>query len=250
MSGKIKILIKNLNKAFATKIALKRVNLEIEEGKSLVIIGGSGSGKSVMLKCIIGLLQPDEGSQVFFNGDNVAFKHIKYRQDFIEKFGILFQGSALFDSLPVWYNVCFHILNSNKIKLKDAKDLAAQKLRMVGISDEVLDWYPSQLSGGMQKRVGLARAIANNPEIIFFDEPTSGLDPINAQNVSELIASLSKELKITTVTITHDMVCMKRISDKIAMIYAGNIVWQGTKEDIKNSGNSYVDSFVKAAGNF
>ena len=250
MSNKIKVLIKNLNKAFDTKVVLRKVNLEIEEGKSLVIIGCSGSGKSVLLKCIIGLLQPDAGSQVFFNGDNIAFKHIKYRKELIKKFGMLFQGGALFDSLPIWYNVCFHMLHLNKIKIKDAKYLAAQKLEMVGISDEVLDLYPSQLSGGMQKRVGLARTIANNPEIIFFDEPTSGLDPINAQNVSELIASLSKELKATTVTITHDMVCMNRISDKIAMIHAGNIVWQGTKEDISNSGNHYVDSFIRAAGNF
>ncbi|MDJ1407058.1 MAG: ATP-binding cassette domain-containing protein [Candidatus Midichloria sp.] len=250
MSNKVKIYVRNLNKSFDKKVVLRRVNLEIEEGQSLVIIGGSGSGKSVLLKCIIGLIQPNSGSKVFFNGDNIASTHIKNRQDLIEKFGMLFQGGALFDSLPIWYNVCFHMLHQGLITVKNAKALAGQKLEMVGISSEVLDLYPAQLSGGMQKRVGLARAIANNPDIIFFDEPTAGLDPINAQNVSELIASLSKELNATTVTITHDMVCMKRIANKVAMIHSGNIVWQGTKENIKNSGNSSVDAFVKAAGNF
>ncbi|WHQ46814.1 MAG: ATP-binding cassette domain-containing protein [Candidatus Midichloria sp.] len=250
MYSKVKIFVRNLSKSFDEKVVLRSVNLEIEEGKSLVIIGGSGSGKSVLLKCIIGLLQPDSRSKIFFDGDNIASTHIKNRQDLIGKFGMLFQAGALLDSLPIWYNVCFHMLHQGLITAKNAKALAKQKLKMVGISSEVLDLYPAQLSGGMQKRVGLARAIANSPEIIFFDEPTAGLDPINAQNISELIANLSKELKATTVTITHDMVCMKRIANKIAMIHSGNIIWQGTKENIKNSGNSFVDAFVKAAGNF
>lgn len=246
----IKISIRNLSKSFGQKMVLNRVNLDIDEGGSLVIIGGSGSGKSVLLKCMIGLLEPDIGTKIMFNNNNIAEQHIKYRSNFISKFGMLFQGSALFDSMPVWQNICFQMLYLKKINKQAARDIAAQKLAMVGINHDVLDLYPSELSGGMQKRVGLARAIANNPEIIFFDEPTSGLDPINAKIVSELIRNLCKELKATTVTITHDMLCMNKIADKIAVLQNGNIVWQGTKDGIISSSNSYVDSFVKAAASY
>jgi len=250
MPSKSKISIRNLNKSFGAKMILRRINLEVDKGKSLVIIGGSGSGKSVLLKCIIGLLEPNKGAKVFFDGIDVANKHIKDRENLTEKFGMLFQGGALFDSLPIWYNVCFHMLHLGKISQKNAMELAEQKLKMVGISSDVLNLYPAELSGGMQKRVGLARAIANDPEIMFFDEPTAGLDPINAEIIGELIASLSKELKATTVTITHDMTCMKKIADRIAMIHSGSIAWQGTKSDIMHSGNSYVESFIKATGKF
>lgn len=247
MSPKIKISVRNLSKTFDTKVVLSRINLDIEEGKSLAILGGSGSGKSVLLKCIVGILNPDQNSKIMIENENVATAHIKDRTKWMTKFGMLFQGNALFDSLPIWHNICFQKLYYKTITAKFAKDLATHKLEMVGLSSNLLDLYPAQISGGMQKRVGLARAIANDPEVIFFDEPTAGLDPLNAKIISELIKKLSQELKATTVTITHDMMCMEMIADKIAMINAGNIIWQGTSEAIVSSGNSYVDSFVKAA---
>lgn len=243
---KNKIVVKNLCKTFGQKQVLRRINLDVKEGQSLVIIGGSGSGKSVLLKSIIGLIQPDHGSKVFFDDQDLATTHIKDRKKLIEKFGMLFQGSALLDSLPVWYNICFHHLNSGKLSKKEAREISEQKLKEVGISSEVLDMYPAELSGGMQKRVGLARAIATNPEIMFFDEPTAGLDPINANIVSELIANLSKQLKATTITITHDMICMNKVADNVAMIHSGTIIWHGTKSEIKHSENSKVISFLKA----
>jgi phospholipid/cholesterol/gamma-HCH transport system ATP-binding protein len=243
--ARTKISIANLTKSFDGKIALNAVNLEILENQSMVIIGGSGSGKSVMLKSIIGILEPDVGSKVIVDSINVTNTHIMDRDS--SKFGMLFQGGALFDSLPIWHNVAFQLFNSGNINKKEARILAESKLNMVDISADVLDAYPAQLSGGMQKRVALARAIASNPEIIFFDEPTSGLDPINGRIVIDLIANLSKKLNATTITITHDIVCMKKIADTIAVLHDGQMIWSGPKEDINKTNNKYINSFIRAS---
>jgi phospholipid/cholesterol/gamma-HCH transport system ATP-binding protein len=242
---KSKISVKNLSKTFGKKRVLDQVNLEIAPEESVVIIGGSGSGKSVFIKTIMGLIEPDEGSSVVIDGEDVTHIPIIKRTNFLDQFGMLFQGGALFDSLKIWENVAFDLIRNVKMPHKQAKEIAAHKLSLVGL-EHTLDLYPSELSGGMQKRAAMARAIAkaNPPKILFFDEPTSGLDPITSQVIIELIASLSKELKATTITITHDMRCLEQIGDKAAMIYKGNIKWQGSGKNIQNSNNEFVDQFI------
>lgn len=242
-----KITVNNLSKSFGDTKILRNINLDVPNQRSLVIMGGSGSGKSVLIKCIIGLLIPDQGSQVIFEEKNIAFQPMHTRTSFLKKFSMLFQGNALFDSLTVWQNICFTLLNDRVINQKDAKMLAEEKLKMVGLKNDILSLYPAQISGGMQKRVALARAIVTNPEIICFDEPTAGLDPINAQIISELISHLTKELKNTAITITHDMICMEKIAENVAMLYSGEIILQGSKEKVFSSDNTYIRSFVKAA---
>lgn len=238
-----KIVIKNLAKSFGEKQVLKNINLEVKKGESLVILGGSGSGKSVLIKNISTLLQPSSGS-IEIDGKNIVNLSNKNHDKLMEKFGFLFQGGALFDSLPIWENVAFRLLNHNKMAKEKAKKIAIQKLRAVGLSEKVADQYPSELSGGMQKRASLARAIAANPEIIFFDEPTTGLDPIMADVINDLIIANSKELGATTITITHDMHSAQKIADKIAMLYEGEIIWFGDVKDMYKSGNEYLDQFI------
>ncbi len=244
MTDNIKISLKNLSKSFGTKQVLKQINIDIAEQESLVVIGGSGSGKSVLIKTIIGLLMPDKGSVVKIDGEDVTFQPIIKRNKLLSEFGMLFQGGALFDSLKVWENVAFTLLQGKGVSRHEARKTAEEKLSLVGLNQTTLDLYPNELSGGMQKRAALARAIVNNPSIIFFDEPTSGLDPITSQVITELINRLSKELKATTITITHDMKCVKTVADKVAMIYKGEIIWHGKGKDIESSGNEYVDQFV------
>jgi phospholipid/cholesterol/gamma-HCH transport system ATP-binding protein len=222
---------------------LDGIDLTVKKGESLVILGGSGSGKSVMIKLISSLMNPDSGS-IKIDGQEVAGISEKNRDQLMEKFGFLFQGGALFDSLPVWENVVFRLLYHKKMDRKKAREIAIQKLRSVGLGEKVADLFPSELSGGMQKRASLARAIASNPEIIFFDEPTTGLDPIMADVINDLIISNSKELGATTVTITHDMHSARKIADKIAMLYEGRIVWFGDAKDMYSSGNAYLDQFI------
>jgi phospholipid/cholesterol/gamma-HCH transport system ATP-binding protein len=238
----IAIEVKNLNKSFGTKEVLKGLSLKVEKGKSMVIIGGSGSGKSVLIKTIIGILTYDSG-QILLNGREI-------RPEDKSKFGVLFQGGALFDSLPVWHNVSFGAIQKLKLREHAAKELAERKLKSVGLSREVMDLYPVELSGGMQKRVALARAIALDPEFIFFDEPTSGLDPIMSDVINNLIVECSKELGATTITISHDMNSVKKIADSVAMVYNKSIIWSGKKEEIFSSDNPYLDQFVngKAEG--
>jgi phospholipid/cholesterol/gamma-HCH transport system ATP-binding protein len=237
-----KIELCGVKKSFDEKHVLRGLDLSVGKGESLVIIGGSGTGKSVMLKCILGLLQCDEGA-IKIDGQDVT--HLKGRalDAHQAKFGMLFQGSALFDSLPVWRNVAFKVSQSG-ISAKAAKALAIETLASVGLSPDVGDIYPAELSGGMQKRVALARAIAAKPEIIFFDEPTTGLDPIMADVINELIVKCVREVGATAVSITHDMASARKISDRIAMLYEGRIIWQGRKEEIDRSGNPYVDQFI------
>lgn len=238
-----KIAVNGVAKRFGPKVVLNGVNLSVQKGQSLVIIGGSGTGKSVLLKCILGLLRPDAG-QILVDGENVIGLKGEARTRMLDKFGMLFQGAALFDSLPVWRNVSFGLMQGHGMKAKEAKEVAIENLRRVGLSPDVADLRPSELSGGMQKRVGLARAIAATPEIIFFDEPTTGLDPIMADVINELIVERVRDLGATTLTITHDMASARKIADRIAMLYKGKIIWEGPADQIDCSGNEYVDQFV------
>lgn len=240
------ICIKNLKKNFGDKEVLKGIDLSIEKGESLVILGGSGSGKSVLIKIIAGLIDASSGD-VILDGKSTININQKEKDKFIEKFGFLFQGGALFDSLPIWQNVAFRILSQkrrNKISKKEAKEIAIKKLKSVGLNERVADSYPNELSGGMQKRASLARSVATNPEIIFFDEPTTGLDPIMADVINDLIIENSKKLGATTITITHDMSSARKIADKVAMLYEGKIIWFGDVKDMYSSGNEYVEQFI------
>ena len=238
-----KVEITNLTKNFGEKQVLKGVNLSVQKGESLVILGGSGSGKSVLIKIISSLLEATSGS-VKIDGQEICGMKIQDRDKMMEKIGFLFQGGALFDSLPIWENVAFRLINHKKISKKEAREIAIQKLRSVGLNEKVADLFPSELSGGMQKRASLARAIAVNPEIIFFDEPTTGLDPIMADVINDLIIKVSKEIGATAITITHDMQSARKIADKIAMLYEGKIIWTGDVKDMDSSNNAYLDQFI------
>ncbi len=246
MSAQPKLELKDVTKSFGRNHVLRGVNISIEKGKSLVIIGGSGTGKSVTIKCVLGLLHPDKGS-IKVDGAETAGVTGKPRDDLMKKFGMLFQGGALFDSLPIWENVGFGLMQGKGVSKEDARVVAIEKLRAVGLAPRVADMLPAELSGGMQKRVGLARAIASNPEVIFFDEPTTGLDPIMADVINDLIVETSKGLGATTLSITHDMASARKIADNIAMIHKGQIIWQGDAKDIDHSGNEYVDQFIKGS---
>ncbi|MBN8827713.1 MAG: ATP-binding cassette domain-containing protein [Sphingobacteriia bacterium] len=239
----VDIVIKNLSKAFGEKVVLDNINLEIPKGESLVIIGGSGTGKSVFIKNLIGLIHPDSG-KVFY--DNVDFYKADKdkRREIMGKIGVLFQGGALFDSFKVWENVSFVLRQNQNMPAKQAKEIAIEKLSLVGLQPEVADLYPVELSGGMQKRVALARAIAAKPEIIFFDEPTSGLDPINTNVIADLIIKCTKELGITAITITHDMVSAKHIATNLCMLYKGKMVFCGDKQEIERTDNPYLHQFM------
>ena len=238
-----KIKIRDLHKAFGKKVVLDGVDLDIEKGESLVVIGGSGTGKSVLIKCIQGLLRPDSGS-ILIDEEEVVGIDEEQKEALHSKMGMLFQGGALFDSLSVWENVAFDMLENKKMDKRLAKNEAIRVLRSVGLAPDVADLSPSELSGGMQKRVGLARAIASRPEIIFFDEPTTGLDPIMADVINDLIIESVNGVGATALTITHDMASARKIADKIAMLYKGKIIWQGTVKDMDKTDNPYVQQFI------
>ena len=235
------IQFRNVHKSFGSNHVLRGLDLTIERGTSMVIIGGSGTGKSVALKCVLGLIRPDSGSitvdgQDAYSGDRDAF---------LARFGMLFQGGALFDSLPVWQNVAFrHMRGSLKKPAEEARALAIDKLRRVGLKAHVADLLPAELSGGMQKRVGLARAIAADPEIIFFDEPTTGLDPIMSGVINDLIREIVVEMGATAMTITHDMSSVRAIADNIAMLHEGQIKWTGPVSQMDTSGDPYLEQFI------
>ena len=241
MTAKIELI--GVKKRFGPKVVLDGIDLVIDKQSSTVIIGGSGTGKSVCIKCILGILTPDEGT-ILIDGQDVTRLKGARRDPLMKKFGMLFQGGALFDSLPVWENVAFGLIQGRGMERRKARDVAIQKLAKVGLTADVAYLSPSELSGGMQKRVGLARAIAADPEIIFFDEPTTGLDPIMADVINELIVSTVKDVGATTLSITHDMASARKISDRIAMLYKGKLVWQGPTSQIDNSGNEFVDQFI------
>jgi phospholipid/cholesterol/gamma-HCH transport system ATP-binding protein len=237
------IALSDVRKSFGSNNVLNGVDLNVLRGHSMVVIGGSGTGKSVMIKSILGLIRPDSGS-IRIGGEEVLGLKGKERDRHLSRFGMLFQGAALFDSISVWENVAFGLIQGRKVPRNEAKDIALDKLKQVGLGPDVAELFPAELSGGMQKRVGLARAIAADPEIIFFDEPTTGLDPIMADVINNLIVDCVKRLGATTISITHDMASARKIADDIAMIYQGRIIWQGKADEIDRSGNAHVDQFV------
>ncbi|HCK32689.1 MAG: ABC transporter ATP-binding protein [Micavibrio sp.] len=238
-----KIEMQGVKKSFGSKDVLRNVNLDVKKGESLVIIGGSGTGKSVTIKTILGLIKPDAG-KILVDGQDVTNLGGNDRDEYLKKFGMLFQGGALFDSMTIWENVAFGLTQGQKMSKKEAYPIAIEKLEAVGLKESIAQHYPAELSGGMQKRVSLARAIARNPEIIFFDEPTTGLDPIMADVINDLIRKCVSELGATAVSITHDMASVRKIADSVAMIYEGEIIWHGPIEKLDNSGNEYVDQFI------
>jgi phospholipid/cholesterol/gamma-HCH transport system ATP-binding protein len=243
MADAPKIALDDVHKRFGEKRVLNGVSFEVKRGESLVIIGGSGTGKSVTLKCVLGLMNPEAGS-IRIDGEETVGLRTRDRARVMTKFGMLFQGSALFDSLPVWENVAFGLIQGQGMGRKAAKDVAVAKLANVGLGADVAELFPAELSGGMQKRVSLARAIATEPEIIFFDEPTTGLDPIMADVINDLIVKCVKDLGATALSITHDMASARKIADRVAMIYEGKIIWHGPVAEIDRSGNPYVDQFI------
>jgi phospholipid/cholesterol/gamma-HCH transport system ATP-binding protein len=242
-----KISVHDLHKSFGPKQVLTGLDLDVKVGESLVVIGGSGTGKSVLIKCILGLLTPEKGS-IKVDGVETIGMRSKEREAMLSKFGMLFQGSALFDSLPVWENVAFGLIQGHGMDRAAAKEVALKTLAGVGLTREVGDLSPAELSGGMQKRVALARAIAAQPEIIFFDEPTTGLDPIMGDVINDLIINCVRELGATALSITHDMASTRKIADRVAMIHGGKIIWEGPVSDIDESENPYVDQFIHGKG--
>ncbi|MDX2049585.1 MAG: ATP-binding cassette domain-containing protein [Rickettsiaceae bacterium] len=237
---------KKLSKNFGQHKVLNELDLKVERGKALVILGGSGTGKSVLIKTIIGLMKPSSG-EIIVDGIDITKQTKKEHDDFLRRCGFLFQGGALFDSLNIEDNITFFASRIRRLTSKEKAELASEKLHSVGLDDRLLGLYPSELSGGMQKRVALARTICTNPEIIFFDEPTTGLDPIMSNVINELIIRATDKLGATSVTITHDMNSARLIADKIAMIHGGKIIWEGTSDNLSDSGNPIVDQFVKGA---
>jgi phospholipid/cholesterol/gamma-HCH transport system ATP-binding protein len=235
------IELTHLAKAFGSNQVLRSVDLTVDKSTSTVVIGGSGTGKSVLLKCILGLIDPDSGT-IKLDGQDITHAD---RAPVLDRFGMLFQGAALFDSLPVWQNVAFRKLQGpNRLSKTQAKELAIEKLRRVGLKPDVADRLPAELSGGMQKRAGLARAIAADPQIIFFDEPTTGLDPIMAGVINDLIREIVTEMGATAITITHDMSSVRAIADRVAMLHNGVIQWEGPVTDLDHSGDAHVDQFI------
>lgn len=240
----VKIAIRGVAKSFNGNVVLDGADLDIETGESIAVIGQSGTGKSVLIKCVLGLLQPDRGS-ILIDGEEIVGAGSRTVERLRGKFGMLFQGGALFDSLPVWRNVTFGLTQGRLINPARMRVLAEENLERVGLGGDILDLRPSELSGGMQKRVSLARAVAPRPEILLFDEPTTGLDPIRADVINDLIVSLVEDLGITALTITHDMASARKIAHRVAMLYGGRIIWHGPRDRLYATGNPYVDQFVQ-----
>ena len=237
------IKLASVTRSFGENHALKGVDLEIFRGDSLVLIGSSGAGKTLLLKCIMGLIDHD-GGQIEIEGREIGLRNDAERKALLDRFGMTFQKSGLFDGLPVWRNVAFHLLQVGGFSEKQAREKAIEKLLAVGLSAEDADLYPAELSGGMQKRVGLARAIAHDPEVLFLDEPTAGLDPIMSNVINDLIMDITENLGATMVAITSDMVSAGKISERIAMLHGGEIIWDGKTGDAWDSGNPYLDQFI------
>ena len=239
----IKIRVVNLHKSFGENQVLRGVDLEVQQGESMVVIGGSGSGKTVLIKCIIGLIQPDEG-EIYVDGLEITSLKEKRMNEVRKKFGMLFQWGALFDSMTVWENVGFGLRHQRHLKEEEIRKIASEKLALVGLNN-VEDLMPSELSGGMKKRVSLARAIAIEPEILLYDEPTTGIDPIMADAINDLMIEMRQKLNVTSIAITHDMKSAYKIADRIAMLFNGKIVEAGSPEEIKNSSSLIVQQFIQ-----
>ena len=238
-----KIAIQDLTKAFGAKVVLDGVDLSVVAGQSLVVLGSSGTGKSVLIKCILGILEPDSG-EIAVDGVSVLNRNDVGHAKFLNKTGVLFQGSALFDSLTVWQNISFRQLQERQMSRKQAREYAVDLLAQVGLAPNVANLAPSELSGGMQRRAALARAIASKPDVIFFDEPTTGLDPITANGINDLIVATIKQLGATAVTITHDINSMRRIADEVALLFGGKIIWKGKVAGIDKVDDPYLDQFI------
>jgi phospholipid/cholesterol/gamma-HCH transport system ATP-binding protein len=242
-SGTPKIRVRDLYKSFGRNRVLQGLDLDVGVGESVVVIGGSGTGKSVLLKCILGLLEPDAGS-IEIDGRETVGVTGRERDEVMAKFGMLFQSAALFDSFSVWENVAFGLIQGKGMDRKEAKEIALEKLAAVGLGADVAALWPAELSGGMKKRVSLARSIATNPEIIFFDEPTTGLDPIMGDVINDLIVKCVRDLGASALSITHDMASARKIAHRIAMLWQGKIIWAGPVAEVDRSGNPYVDQFI------
>ncbi len=243
-SAQTKIRVRGLYKSFGAKEVLRGIDLDLAAGESLVVMGGSGSGKSVMLKCILGLMQPDAG-EIIINGRDVSTLTGSAAMRARGDFAMLFQNGALFDSLPVWENVAFGLIHAQKMNRRAAKKIALEKLAQVGLPESTGELWPDDLSGGMRKRVALARAIAGNPDVVMFDEPTTGLDPIMAGVINELIVATVRDLGASAISITHDMASARTIASRAAMIYQGRIIWNAPASEIDKSGDPYVEQFVR-----
>lgn len=237
------ISVKNLHKSFGDNHVLRGINLELGEQESLGIIGGSGTGKSVLIKCILGLINPDKG-EILINGENMVNARSAKRQKLIQSFGMLFQGGALFDSLPVWHNIAFGLIHGQGMDKVKARKIAMEKLKAVDLDPKVANIFPAELSGGMQKRVALARAIATNPKVIFFDEPTTGLDPIVSATINDLIRRCVKDIGASAMSITHDMHSLRIIADQVGLLFQGNLIWNGTVAEMDKTKNPYVHQFI------
>ena len=238
------IEIRGLTKAFGENRVLNGLSLSLDKGESFVVIGGSGTGKSVLIKCILGLLTPDSG-EIYINGSNFQELSANERQKILMRFGMLFQGGALFDSMTVAENIAFGLVQGLRMDTQKARKIALKKLDSVDLSKQVADKYPAELSGGMQKRVALARAIATNPDIIFFDEPTTGLDPIISGTINDLILRCVRDIGASAITITHDINSLRKIADLVGLLYKGQFIWQGTVQQMDETSNPYVDQFIR-----
>ena len=237
------IEFKNINKSFEGKTILNDINLKVFKGKSLVLIGQSGSGKSVLIKCLLGIIQPNKG-QVIINNKSFFDQDLNSKEKILRRFGVAFQGNALFDSLKIWENISFKLIQTQSPTNKEIKDKVEHSINLVGLSNSIMNQYPSQISGGMQKRVAIARAIIDEPEILIFDEPTAGLDPVTGGKINDLIIDNVKRLGCTSLTITHDMDSVRKIADDVAMISNGKIIWNGKKSEIAKSNNQELNEFI------
>lgn len=246
MAKNLKFQVKSLHKSFGGHHVLKGIDLNVQKDKSLVILGGSGSGKSVLIKSMIGLLTPDSGSILYDHHESINFSH-RERLSMLENCGYLFQGGALFDSLSIKENITFFAQKLSTLSKNDIKELASEKLHAVGLTDRVLDLYPADLSGGMQKRVALARTICTNPKVIFFDEPTTGLDPIMSNVINDLIVKFRDKLGATTITITHDINSARKIAQDIAFLYEGQIMWNGSIAEMDKAKDPFLQQFINGA---
>jgi phospholipid/cholesterol/gamma-HCH transport system ATP-binding protein len=244
----IKIRVRGLKKSFGKKVVLNGIDLDLSAGESFVVIGGSGTGKSVLIKCILGLVKPDAGS-IKIDGQEIVGLSYARQQEALDKFGMLFQGGALFDSMTVWENVAFALTHGHGMPEAQAKEIAMEKLRAVGLDESAATIFPAELSGGMQKRVALARAIAANPEVIFFDEPTTGLDPIISGTINKLIIDSVRHIGASALTITHDIASLRKIADRVGLLCDGKLIWTGSVKEMDSTKNPYVVQFIHGLPN-